>query len=58
MGEGGFSGRSGAPGDVGHRSSVATHPKSLLRPPEAGFNWPYHALGTAQAKHRRRGANK
>jgi hypothetical protein len=37
MGQGGFSGRSGAPGDVWYRSSVATHPKSLIGPPQAGF---------------------
>jgi hypothetical protein len=37
MGQGGFSDRSGAPGDVGHRSSVATHPKSHLGPPQAGL---------------------
>jgi len=38
MGQGGFSGRSGAPGDVGHLPSVATHPKSLLGPPPAGLS--------------------
>jgi hypothetical protein len=42
MGQGSVSGRSGAPGDVGHRSSAATHPKRFLDPPKAG-------LGTALA---------
>ncbi len=44
MAQGGFSGRSGAPGDVGHRPSVATHPKSLLGPPQAGLNGPVASL--------------
>ena len=38
MAQGGFSGRSGAPGDVWHRPSVATHPKSLIGPPQAGLS--------------------
>ena len=38
MGQGGFSGRSGAPGDVWHRPSDATHPKSLIGPPQAGLS--------------------
>ena len=38
MGRGGFSDRSGAPGDVGHRPSGVTHPKSLLGPPQAGLS--------------------
>jgi hypothetical protein len=37
MAQGGFSGRSGAPVDVEHRPSVATHPKSLIGPPQAGL---------------------
>jgi hypothetical protein len=39
MAQGGFSGRSGGPGDAAHRPSVATtHPKSHLGPPQAGLN--------------------
>ena len=38
MAQGGFSGRSGAPGDAAHRPSVATHPKSLIGPPQAGLS--------------------
>ncbi len=38
MVQGGFSGRSGAPGDVWYRPRVATHPKSLLGPPQAGLS--------------------
>jgi hypothetical protein len=38
MGQGGFSGRSGGPGDVGHRPRDATHPKSHLGPPQAGLS--------------------
>ena len=38
MVQGGFSGRSGAPGDAAHRPSVATHPKSLIGPPQAGLS--------------------
>ena len=37
MGQNGFSGRSGARRDVGHRASVATHPRSRFAPPKAGF---------------------
>ena len=44
MGQGGFSARSGAPGDVGHRSSVATHPKIHLGPPQAGLGGPVASL--------------
>ena len=33
----GFSGRRDAQRDVGHRASVATHPKSRFAPPKAGF---------------------
>ena len=37
MAQGGFSGRSGAPGDAAHRPSVATHPKNHLGPSQAGL---------------------
>jgi len=38
MAQGGFSGRNDALGDAGHRSSDATHPKSLIGPPQAGLS--------------------
>ncbi len=44
MGQGSVSGRSGAPGDVEHRSSVATHPKRFLDPPQAGLSGPVESL--------------
>jgi hypothetical protein len=33
----GFAGRSDAQRDVGHRASIATHPKIRFAPPKAGF---------------------
>ena len=38
MGHIGFSGWSGAPGDVGHRPSIETHPKSRDGPPQAALS--------------------